>query len=162
VRNRGLLIGLGVGCLVLGGCTALVVALGFGSLSAIGSAIEAPSDIDLGVIAPATVQLNEGFSILVRIRNLAAQQQSLDSIDIADGYLAGVAIQGSDPGYSDAYSIFGYQSHTYRIPIPAGTELIVQFRAVAVQAGDFRGDMDVCINTGTHCLTRPLRTVVSP
>ncbi len=31
MRNRNLLIGLGIGCLVLAGCGALVVALGAGS-----------------------------------------------------------------------------------------------------------------------------------
>ena len=162
MRNRGLLVGLGIGCLLLAGCGVLAVVLGVGGIKSLGSAVAEPTDIELGVIAPSDVQLGESFSLLVRVRNLAAQSQTLDSIDITDEYLAGVQIQGADPGYSEVFSVLGYQSHTFRVPIAAGTELIVQFRAAATQAGDFSGEMDVCINTGSNCMTRPLRTVINP
>lgn len=162
MRNRGLLVGLGIGCLLLAGCGVLALVLGVGGIRAVGSAVAEPTEIELGVIAPANVQVGESFSLLVRVRNLAAQTQTLDSIDITDSYLAGIQIQGADPGYTEVFSVLGYQSHTFRVPIAAGTELIVQFRAAAAQAGDFGGEMDVCINTGGNCLTRPLRTVVSP
>ena len=162
MRNRGLLVGLGIGCLLLAGCGVLAVVLGVGGIKAFGTAIKDPSDIELGVIAPETVQVGNSFSLLVRIRNLAGQPQTLDSIDLADEYLAGVQIQGSDPAFFASYAIFGYQSHTFQIPIAAGSELIVQFRATAAQAGDFSGTLDVCINTPSNCLTRPLRTVVTP
>ena len=162
MKNRGLLVGLGIGCLVLAGCGVIAVVLGVGSLSAIGTAIEDPADIELGVIAPQSVQAGNSFSLLVRVRNLASQTQTLDSIDIADEYLAGIQIQGSDPAFFESYSVFGYQSHTFQLPISAGSELIVQFRAAALQAGDYSGTIDVCINTGSNCLTRPLRTLVSP
>ncbi|MGH2620728.1 MAG: hypothetical protein ACRDHG_09185 [Anaerolineales bacterium] len=162
MRNRGVLVALGIGCLVLAGCGVIALVLGVGGITLVGSAVAEPADIELGVIAPANVQVGESFSLLVRVRNLAAQSQTLDSIDITDEYLAGIRIQGADPGFSDVFSVLGYQSHTFRVPIPAGTELIVQFRAAAAQAGDFSGEMDICINTGSNCLTRPLRTVVSP
>ncbi len=162
MRNRGLLVGLGIGCLLLAGCGVLAVVLGLGGITAIGTSIKDPSDIELGVIAPDTVQVGNSFSMLVRIRNLAGKTQTLDSVDIADEYLAGVQIQGSDPAFFESYAIFGHQSHTFQIPIAAGTELIVQFRAAAAQAGDFSGTVDVCINTPSNCLTRTLRTVVTP
>ncbi len=162
MRNRGVIVALGIGCLLLAGCGVLALVLGVGGITLVGSSVAEPTEIELGVIAPANVQVGESFSLLVRVRNLAAQSQTLDSIDITDEYLTGIQIQGADPGYSEVFSVLGYQSHTFQIPIAAGTELIVQFRAAAAQAGDFSGEMDICINTGSNCFTRPLRTVVSP
>lgn len=166
MQNRGLLIALGVGCLVLLACGAVVVVggalTGLFTISAVESAIRPPTDIELGVIAPAQAEVGENFSILVRVNNNAAETQVLDSVDIQLDYLEGIRIESSDPPYSDTFEVFGYQSFTLLQDIPPGREVVVQFLATAVAAGNYRGDIDICINTGGNCSTRVLHTVVEP
>lgn len=166
MKNRGLLIGLGIGCLVLLACGAVVLVggalTGLFTISAVESAISPPTEVELGVIAPAQVTVGETFSILVRVSNNAAETQILDSIDIELSYLEGIRIESSDPPYSDTFEVFGYQSFTLLRDIPPGGEVVVQFRASALAAGNYRGDIDICVNTGGNCSTRVLHTAVGP
>lgn len=166
MKDRGLLIALGVGCLVLLACAAIVVVggtlTGLFTIGAVDSAISPPTDVELGVIAPGSAKVGETFGILVRVTNTAADTQVLDSIDIQLDYLEGIRIESTDPPYSDTFEVFGYQSYTLLQDIPPGRELVVQFTASAVAAGNYRGDIDICINTGGNCTTRVLHTVVEP
>ncbi len=166
MRNRGLLIGLGIGCLVLLACAAVVIVggalTGLLTVGAVESAISPPSEVDLGVIVPAQAEVGESFNILVRVNNSAGETQVLDSIDIELSYLEGVRIESTDPPYSDTFEVFGYQSFTLLQDIPPGGEVEVQFQATAVAAGNYRGDIDICINTGGNCSTRVLHTAIEP
>lgn len=165
MKNRGLLIGLGIGCLVLIACAAVVVIGTVAGLFTIGSVTDSfaePTEVEVGVIAPAEVSVGESFSILVRVTNTAAEPQVLDSIDIQLDYLEGIRIDSSDPAYSDTFEVFGYQSHTLQVNIPAGQEQVVQFRATGIAPGNYRGDIDICINSGGNCTTRVLHTAVNP
>lgn len=180
--NRGLWIGLGVGCLVLllcGGIAAVLALGGFVSflgtsapiienampqieegLEQMEDAFAEPTGVEIGVIGPGTVSVGESFNLLVRVRNTAGQSQTLDSIDFAEEYLEGVSIQSADPSYSDSFSYPGFYSYTFERSIPAGSELTVQFRAQAEQSGDFEGALDVCINTPVNCVRETVRTSV--
>ena len=161
-KNRGLLIGIGLGCLALVTCASVTGgALILGGAIALRDAFSVPEDISVGVIAPATAQVGAPFSILVRVNNLASDEQMLDSIDIETSYLEGVVIESSSPDYVETFGIIGWQSYTYLQRIPPESELIVQIIAVPVAAGDYSGAIDVCINTGANCITRELRTIVT-
>jgi hypothetical protein len=189
--NRGLWIGLGVGCLALLVCGGIAAALFFGGflsfLGTAGTAIEEvapqiesdlatlesgvdelesafaePTDIQVEVVAPGTVRVGESFDLLVRINNSAAEAQTLDSIDFGEEYLAGVRILSADPSYSDSFDYEGFTSFTFERSIPAGGELAIQFRAEALQAGDFAGPLDICINSPVNCLRDSVSASINP
>ena len=189
--NRGLWIGLGVGCLALLLCGAVAAVLFFGGfLSFLGTtapvieniipeiegsldqlesgatqledAFGAPTDIQIGVIGPGTVTVGETFSLLVRVSNTSAEAQTLDSIDFGEEYLGGIGILSADPSFSGSFEYPGFYSYTFERSIPAGGELAVQFQAQAEQSGDFEGALDICINSPVNCLNETVSTSVSP
>jgi hypothetical protein len=189
--NRGLWIGLGVGCLALLVCGGIAAALFFGGflsfLGTAGTAIEEvapqiesdlatlesgvdelenefaePTDIRVEVVAPAAVKVGETFDLLVRVSNSAAEAQTLDSVDFGEEFLAGVRILSADPSYSDSFDYEGFTSFTFERSIPAGGELAIQFRAEALQAGDFAGPLDICINSPVNCLRDSVSASINP
>lgn len=155
--DRRVVIGIGIGCGAVIVC--IVGALILGG-SWLGSTIKEPTGVDVEVNVPLQIRKGQGFLILVTIRETSGEDQELDSIDIADEYLDGIAIERTEPSFNESYSVFGFQTYDFMREIPANGELVVRFFAVGVQTGDFRGDLDVCVNGPAQCLTYPIRSVV--
>lgn len=160
-RGRGWLIFLGsAGILLLCVCAlsvAVVLALG-GSVFAFMSADQVESEI--AVEAPARVERGSEFVISVRIHNTSGEEMLLDSVDVAQTYLEGVTIAQTEPPYRDSIQIFGYTSYDFRRPIPVGGNLELELQALALQAGDYRGEIDICLNAGFSCRTFQVRTMI--
>ena len=150
-------LGCGIGCVVVGGIVTAVAAVLF-----VGRVAEGPQDVEITVNAPLKVARDEEFTIEVQVRNTSSKQRLLDSLDLADEYLAGVAIRSSEPPYRDSMHvpIDNSYSYEYRTPIPPGGTVAVRFRAQGLKAGDHTGDVDVCVDWGGSCISRPLRTLV--
>ena len=126
----------------------------FGLLLLIGVGCKGGSgQVAVRVDAPTNVNVGEAFSITVTIQNPGEEDHLLDSIDIGTSYLDGVAVETSEPPYSDTFHIpvDNTISHTFLADIPAGETLEVTFQAVAYASGLFVGDFDVCIDTGYSC-----------
>ncbi|MGH9776840.1 MAG: hypothetical protein ACRD5I_00355 [Candidatus Acidiferrales bacterium] len=121
-----------------------------------------PKDVTIQVNAPLHVKVKEGFVVEVRVQNTSAQSQRLDSIDVGDRYLQGVAIQSTEPAFKQSMHvpIVNMQSYEFGQPIAAGGEVVVKFHAVAVQAGDYSATVDVCINSASSCSSHPIRAVI--
>lgn len=121
-----------------------------------------PKDVTVQVNAPLHVTVKQEFVVEVRVQNTAARSQKLDSIDVGDRYLQGVAIQSTEPAFKQSMHVplVNMQSYEYGQPIAAGGELVVKFHAVAVKAGDYSATMDICINSGSSCSSHPIRAVV--
>ncbi|HUO85707.1 MAG TPA: hypothetical protein VM534_11390 [Thermoanaerobaculia bacterium] len=149
------LLGLGCGFLVLLGVAAMVGLF-------VWVAAE-PENIEVTIEAPLNVSEGERFPARVRIRNTASDQQRLVSLDVADEYLAGIAIERTNPPFSSAthIPIDDTMSYDYDLVIPPGKEVEVQFDLFAVREGDFSGEIDVCINSSTNFLSYPIRTIVA-
>jgi hypothetical protein len=149
-------IGCGIGCLVL----AIVAVVALGTFFYWAS--KAPENIEVAVTVPLQAVAGEEVDLVVTITNLADEPQTLDSIDIYDSYTGGIAVTRTDPPYTDFFQVPILDARTYEFKreIPAGGTLIVTFDAVAVRAGDFGGQLDVCINLASSCLSRPVRTVI--
>jgi len=198
--NRGLWIGLGVGCLALLVCGVIAAVLAIAGiltlpftevlqsslgtprptieeiapqlesdLATLESGVDElenpfaePTDIQVEVVGPETVKVGESFDLLVRISNSAAEGQTLDSIDFGEEFLAGVRIVSADPSYSDSLDYEGFTSFTFERSIPAGGELAIQFRTEALQAGDFAGPLDICINSPVNCLRDSVSASINP
>jgi hypothetical protein len=121
-----------------------------------------PKDVTVQVNAPLHVTMKQEFVIELRVQNTAGRSQSVHSIDIGDTYLVGIAIQRTEPAFTQSVHIplVNMQSYEFGTPIAAGGEQVMKFYAVAVKAGDFSATMDVCINSPSVCQSHPIRAVV--
>jgi hypothetical protein len=120
-----------------------------------------PQGIRVAVGSPDQVNAGDTFIIELRVANDAAEPQIIQSIDVYDSYLAGVLLKSSDPPWSSSSHIMDFVTYDYDLEIPPGGQQVVKFEASAIQAGDFQGDFDVCINSDTSFITEVVRTIVN-
>lgn len=158
--NKNVIIGIGAGCVFL-----CIIVTGVGL--AIGGTFftwltEEPEQVTINVNAPTQTAKGNRIMIPITIQNTSAAPQVLDSIDIPMSYLNGIAIEGSEPEYIDSYPIpfADYHSYTFMREIAPGDTFVVRFFALAVKTGDFSGEIDICIDSGTNCASFYARTVV--
>lgn len=128
-----------------------------GSLSTSGLA-------DITVNAPTSVDIGQPYSITVVVRNISDKEISLNSIDIEKNILNGLIVATVTPSYTDTYEYDAsgktYQTYSFEQGIAPGESLTVTFEGEAALAGDFGGDVDVCINSFFNCFTGYVRTLV--
>ena len=119
-------------------------------------------NIEVSVDAPASVKRGDKFTIVAHVRNTASREQKLIDLDIADEYLAGIALSASNPPAKGSTHIPLDNSISYHFErtIAAGQQLDITYQAEAVQSGDFRGDFDFCIGSDSNFITHSVRTVV--
>jgi hypothetical protein len=144
------------------GCGALLV-LGVGGCFVVVSfLLKQPEDIEVSVDAPARVAEGETFLITARARNTGDEPRRLVDLDLADEYLEGVLILGTEPAYRDSMHvpIDNTVSYEFELAIPPGGVAEVMLEAQALRAGDFSGDFDFCIDSETSCLSSHVRTFV--
>jgi hypothetical protein len=151
-------IGIGLGCVLL--CIAATVLLLVVGAVWVWQIVEGPENIAISVDVPVQVTKGEPTTIEVQLANTAPEPQMLHSIDISAEYLTGLAVVGSEPAYIEAQTFGEWQSYRFEREIPAGGSLTVRFSGVAVKAGDYSGSIDVCINSGSSCMTLATRTIV--
>jgi len=122
-----------------------------------------PEDVTVKVDAPLRVVEGQDFPVVVTVTNTAGRAQTLNSLDVADAYIAGIAITSSTPPFTDSMHvpIDNTWSYEYMLDIPAGGEVQVTLNASALKVGDFNGDIGACINSDSNFLSMPVRTVVS-
>ncbi len=150
MKRRAVCVLLLLGLVATGSC---------GALEEIGNA---PKDVTVQVNAPLYVSVKQEFVIEVRVQNTSSRPMSLNSIDVGDRYLQGVAIQKTEPAFRQSMHVpvVNMQSYEFGQTIPAGGELLVKLNAVAVKAGDYAADMSICINGPSTCASHPVRAVV--
>jgi hypothetical protein len=146
------------GCLVIVGIGVLALILSFDSC------FGEPEDITIMVEAPLNVSNGSHFTLLTTVENRSAKARTLVDIDVADEYLKGIAIEAAEPPFKSAehIPIDNTVSHSFDIPIPAHGKVQVRFAVQAVHAGDFAGDLDICIDSETTCTSQNVRTIVAP
>jgi len=131
-------------------------------LAALLSGCADPTDVEVGLRAPATVKLGEEFVITATVKNTAAKTQTLVSLDVGDAYLKGIAILATEPDHRESMHVplDNTRSYVFRLPVKPGKELSVLLRAKAVKTGDFDSEIDFCINSDASFLTKSIRTIV--
>lgn len=146
-----------------------VVMIGAGFALACGGLEESPGsnmfdtdDFYAEISAPSSVSNGETFEIAVTVYNTASATQKLHSLDIADEYLEGLDVVGSDPGYDDLFHvpIDNTESYEYMDEIPAGGSVVVKLTMLATDAGTWSGDIDVCVNGDARFIAYPVTTTV--
>jgi F0F1-type ATP synthase membrane subunit c/vacuolar-type H+-ATPase subunit K len=158
--NKKIIVWVGIGCGVV--CLALAIIVLISGGLFVNGLLEKPENVDIDTTVPINVIEGESFVIEVRVHNLAEQSQLLDSIDISSDYLAGIAIEKTEPEFIESFQIplIQYQSYEFKRNIPAGDTQVVRFFAVGLHPADFAGDIDVCINSGSLCSSFIARTVI--
>ncbi len=121
-----------------------------------------PTNIELSIESPPVVQAGQDFEIRARVRNTAPETQKLVDLAFPQGYLKGVSIQASQPGFSESAPRPEEQllRYTFHLPIEPGAELELLLHAYAVAPGDYSGELDFTINSETNSLSHPIRTIV--
>jgi hypothetical protein len=121
-----------------------------------------PKDVLIQVDAPLEVKRGEEFLVTIEVENTAGRTQQLNSIDVWDNYLEGVAIRRADPAFTESFHVpvDNTESYTFERDIGPKGKLTVKFFAIGVKVGDFNSHVDVCINSAGSCKTFPLRTIV--
>jgi hypothetical protein len=160
-RMRYLVVGVG-GCLV-----AVLLCVGASMIGVGGLAwfsLQDPEGVDIQVIVPPSVTVGDEFVLAIHIKNIGAEPQYLKRVDIMMDYLQGFELSRSTPIYTyrDRLSLFGIEVETFEFQemILEGETLVVDFDLRAVQAGDFSGNMDVCISSMVVCKEMATRTLV--
>jgi len=92
--------------------------------------------------------------------NTSSNQQELVSLDIADGYLDGIAILRTEPNHIEALELPYAKSYVSKLPIGAGEQKEIKLYAKAIKQGDHNDEIDFCINSDFIFLTRSIRTIV--
>jgi hypothetical protein len=152
-RTKVLLGVLAAACVaVVGTCT--------GGTWLVYSAAQGPENVRVELNQPMRVRTGEKFDIELRVDNLASEPQRLVDIDVAEDYLEGIAIVGSDPPYHESFRSFGMQTFEYDHDIPANSSLTVKMHAEALKPGDFVGDVDVAVGGMLTFVTVVPRTLV--
>lgn len=98
------------------------------------------------VAMPDKVKTNEEFTLNVQIVNERKSKSfNLGDIDLNDDFLKGFLIVSSEPTSksSEHVPVVKVQSFTFDTAIPPGRTNTFSFKLRAVQAGLFRGDVDV-------------------
>ena len=141
------------------GVAVLVMALLVGGIASCGGQ---PENIRVDVVTPLHVVKGEEFVFEIQVENIAEKSQLLYSVDIWDDYLAGIAIQKTEPLFIDTYHIpiDNTQCYEFKQDIPPKDKLVVKFFAVGLELGEYSSYVDVCINTATSFVTHPIITII--
>lgn len=119
--------------------------------------------ISVAIETPSAVAAGEAFEIRAIVTNRGEEEARLDSIDIGDSYLAGIAIDASEPAWiGDTFHIpvDNTVSHEFQARVPAGGSFTVTFKARAAKAGSHAGDFDICVNSAMNCFFEHIATEV--
>ncbi len=150
---------LGLGCVITtGGVCVIALLIGI----VIINWVNRKPETFVTVKVPAQAEADVPFAIELQIENLSARPQVLDSIEISPDYLAGIRIESSQPPFIGQADLPFSQDHAYQFDrtFQPNEILVVKFTAVGVQAGDFVGEIDVCVDGLIRCLSYGVRTVV--
>ena len=123
---------------------------------------EFPEKMRVEVEAPLSVAAGEPFDIVARLSNEDDEAHTLVDLDVAVSYLAGIAVVGTEPPFSDAMRvpIADVQSYSFDLAVPVGKVVEVRFHAVAAHPGDHNGSFDFCVDNEYTCSSYPVRTLV--
>lgn len=121
-----------------------------------------PEGVAVSLEGPQAVAKGEEFALTVVVKNEREQDPfDLTDIDIAEEYLEGFFILGTDPAAKSSMHvpIDNSRSFSFNTPIPPRESRRFSFRLRATMVGVFRGDVDVC--EGSRFLTAFAQTLVA-
>jgi len=119
-------------------------------------------DFSATVDVPGQLSTGDIFEVTVTVYNTAPQEQTLYSLDLADEFMAGVNVLGSDPPYTSSMHVpvDNTESYEYMQPIPSGGSTTVVLNMMATSAGYWSGDIDVCVDGMARYNSYPMSTTV--
>ena len=116
-----------------------------------------PDNVDVVRDFPSDVVVGEEFTFTVTVMNRDARVHELRSVDVGDDFLEGIVILGTSLPVREEYDAFGWHVYEFKKDLAGQSETSVVFTAKARVAGDFSGDLDVCIDGDGSCLLGSIR-----
>jgi hypothetical protein len=119
-------------------------------------------DYSLVLEVPSVAGTGQVTELKVTITNNKDTDAILDSIDIAEEYIAGIDISSASPPFTDFFTLDtdNTRSHSFSTIIPAGENLEVTFYGTALELGTYSGAFDVCMDVGYNCWFETITTEV--
>lgn len=147
-----------IGC---GALAAVVLMVAVAVTAFIWHVAQDPKDVSISVEGPTTVRLKEEFTVTVIVRNERPKTVfRLTDVDVAEKYLQGFLVLGTDPKYTSSMHVpfDDSRSYTFNRPVKPGDTARFVFRLRPFKTGMYRGDIDVC--EGMRFLTTQVQTLV--
>jgi hypothetical protein len=113
-----------------------------------------PTEVDVQIEAPPRVVLDGRFTIVARLKNTDKHPQTFVELDLSDSYLAGIAIERTEPLFSarSRGSLAKWVSYSFDRRVDPGEELMVTLDAHAACPGAYAGDIGFCVKSALRCL----------
>lgn len=148
--------------LALGIILLCICIIGSVAMFAIVGSTTTPGNVRVTIDAPSSVPLNEPFLMTVQIRSLTAEGQSIDSIDIQNSYLEGIEVQSTQPAATDQFSIpiVGFETYLFERDLFGNDTVTIEFVMMGFTEGQYSGDIDVCIDNGSNCVSQTIETEI--
>jgi hypothetical protein len=118
--------------------------------------------IEINMEVPAVVKENEEFITQVKITNTLDDPQTLVSIDVGDGYLEGVSLVKTEPGFTESMHvpIDNSVSYSFKKEIGPQESITIDLHWKATSEGKFSDYIDFCINSEINFIEKYFSTVV--
>ncbi len=102
--------------------------------------------LEASIEIPAEIALGSTVSLVVKVSNPHQKAVGLDSVDVADSFLAGFQVLSVEPKPTGTthVPVLDQRSWDFGRAVPPGGKLTVTFTLKAVAEGHFSGDLDVC------------------
>lgn len=119
-------------------------------------------NIDATVMEPGTVTSGEQFTFGVTVTNEDTENRSIRSIDISRSFLDGMQVVAVQPTPDREYYVDALDQDIFElnVDVAPGQTQIVNFDAVAGDAGSYEGDLDICIDSDVACIFDSISIVV--
>lgn len=156
MKKAFVILGIGCGVIALVAIVALAIVVG----PHLVRFARGPQDVVITAELPGEINLGEGIILSVSVKNTSAKAQRIDSLDISQRFVEGLAVDSSEPPWTLAFTVLDDESYQFGIDIPPGEERTIRFQGKPPRAGTFSGEVDVCIGNGAICSTVPLKTTV--
>jgi hypothetical protein len=150
------------------GCAGTTAGMIFACLLCIGGVLwisQPPRGVTASVDAPIQLDAGDKVEFVVHVTNHNKDVVKIMSIDIGVDYFEGITLLSVTPDYDSYYvpqeaTADDIRSYYFSIPVEPGETVSITFMGNAVDAGDYGGILDVCINSNYTCISNVIRTVI--
>ncbi len=103
-----------------------------------------PPGFEVVIEHPDSVELNEDFLLVVKVKNPMGGSLNLGSVDFYDDLLDGFEVLSVDPKPNSKQKLFGFTSYYFRTARKSSSEFVLTLNLRAKEAGEWAGDIDCC------------------
>jgi hypothetical protein len=120
------------------------------------------SSIKIELDYPKRIEAGEKFDVFCALNNTSSEEHQLVAIDIGDDLLLGFTILNSTPDFNESYHvpIDNSVSHEFNLNMKPQEKLEILFECQALSEGDYKDEIDFCIDSESNFLSKYVRIVI--